>query len=180
MINDSATPGKPAVLEEFLKSKDAVFSICVGYTRNFHEAEELVQDVFCRALERGDGLRSAEHFRRWLFVITRNLCRDHARARQRHRRLMNRDLPREGDGNDPEAGLVRAERGRALKYALERLPERYRAVLILHEYGELSYQGIADVLGIRIGTVMSRLSRARRTAARLAQSFLEDKHEHQE
>lgn len=63
----------------------------------------------------------------------------------------------------PETSIIRNELGLALKGAVQRLPARFRDVFVMREYGQLSYEVISETLGIKIGTVMSRLSRARRS-----------------
>jgi RNA polymerase sigma-70 factor (ECF subfamily) len=63
----------------------------------------------------------------------------------------------------PETSIIRSELGLALKEAVQSLPTRFRDVFVMREYGQLSYEDISETLGIKVGTVMSRLSRARRS-----------------
>jgi len=174
MVDPITGPDEAELIRELTARRARIFSICLGYSGNFHTAEELAQDVFCRVLQNGREFRNAEHFDRWLFVVTRNLCRDHARKEKLRRLFSTRRPPEANEPESPESRVIRDERSRALKRAIDLLPEKYRAVLVLHEYGDVPYDRIAEVLKIPPGTVMSRLSRARRAVAGLAQSFLEE------
>jgi RNA polymerase sigma-70 factor (ECF subfamily) len=128
--------------------------------RNRDDADDLVQDVLERALANWQGRRKAASLRSWLFAILHNLALD--RLRRRARRGI--DAPLE---TVPEAWLGRpAEQEHALGLQdvlahLAQLPDDQRAVLLLVSVEDLSYAEIAAVLDIPMGTVMSRLSRAR-------------------
>jgi len=165
---DSRGPDRAFLTRELAIRREQVFLICLGYTRNPVEAEELAQDVLCRAWERAGSFQNAEHFGRWLVVVTRNRCREYFRTARLRRLLLGRNRPETVERETPEGRVLREETTRAVKRAVAGLPEKLRAVLVLREYGELSYQEIADTLGIDLGTVMSRLSRARRSVVRRA------------
>lgn len=128
--------------------------------RNRDDADDLVQDVLERALANWQARRKSASLRSWLFAILHNLALD--RLRRRARRGI--DAPLE---TVPEAWLGRpAEQEHALRQQdvlahLAQLPDDQRAVLLLVSVEDLSYAEIAAVLGIPMGTVMSRLSRAR-------------------
>ncbi len=163
--NESGDLDRVFLTRELANRREQVFLICLGYTRNPVEAEELAQDVFCRAWERAGSFQNAEHFGRWLIVLTRNRCRDNFRTARLRRLLLGRNRPETVERETPEDRVLRDETTRAVKRAVAGLPEKLRAVLVLREYGDLSYQEIADTLSIDRGTVMSRLSRARRSVA---------------
>jgi RNA polymerase sigma-70 factor, ECF subfamily len=163
--NDAGSSDRAFLARELALRREQVFLICLGYTRNPVEAEELAQDVLCRAWERAGSFQSAEHFGRWLFVLTRNRCRDNFRTERLRRLLLGRNRPEAFERETPEDRVLRDETTRAVKRAVTGLSEKLRAVLVLREYGDLSYQEIAETLGIDQGTVMSRLSRARRSVA---------------
>jgi RNA polymerase sigma-70 factor, ECF subfamily len=163
--SDAGNPDRAFLTRELALRREQVFLICLGYTRNPVEAEELAQDVFCRAWERAGSFQSAGHFGRWLVILTRNRCRDSFRTARLRRVLLGRNRPETLDRESPEDRLLRDETTLAVKRAVAGLSEKLRAVLVLREYGELSYQEIAETLGIDQGTVMSRLNRARRSVA---------------
>ena len=167
-VNNPGSPDRTFLTRELALRREQVFLICLGYTRNPVEAEELAQDVLCRAWERAGSFRSAEHFGRWLIVLTRNRCRDNFRTARLRRLLLGRNRPETFENETPEDRVLRDETIREVKRAVAGLSEKLRDVLVLREYGELSYEEIADTLGIDRGTVMSRLSRARRSVAERA------------
>jgi len=152
---------KKALFERLLENRKTVFWICLGYARDSVEAEELAQEVFFKAWSRIDSLRTPERYREWLFRVARNTCLD-SQKKKRLRRLFEAKSSREPrDEKTPEALVILHDELRLLKKAVQALPNKMRGAFILREYGELSYQEIADVLGIKEGTVMSRLNGAR-------------------
>ncbi len=142
----------------------------VAYRLLGHEADALdaVQEGFVKALTHLDGFRGQSSFKTWLLRVVSNAALDLGRQRGRRETV---SLPGGGfaDGEaagpaipaDPTRGLERADLRRALDEALATLPEAQRRTFVLHADGGLSYREVADVLGISIGTVMSRLYYAR-------------------
>jgi len=130
--------------------------------RNEADAQDVLQDSFLRAFRHFRGF-SGESPRAWLLSIVRNVSFTLWRKRDRN----DDDEPEavleaEPDpGPSPEARLLEACDSELVHAALERLPSLHREVLVLREMEECSYREISDVLGVPIGTVMSRLSRAR-------------------
>jgi len=152
---------KKELFGRLLENRKRVFWICLGYARDSVEAEELAQEVFFKAWSRIDSLRSPERSREWLFRVARNTCLD-SQKKKRLRRLFEAGFPREvPDEKTPEALVILHDELRLLKKAVQSLPNKMRSTFILREYGELSYQEIAGILGIKEGTVMSRLNGAR-------------------
>jgi RNA polymerase sigma-70 factor (ECF subfamily) len=152
-----------ASLQGLLEHRETVFAICLGFTRNRCDAEDLTQDAYLRAHARLGDLEKADSAKAWLCRIARNTCRDH-RRRARVRELWRAVWHRGADPATPvtpETQLQRDERVVLVKSAICALPARLRDVLVLREYGELSYAEIAAALSLRPGTVMSRLHRAR-------------------
>lgn len=142
---------------------DAAYNLARWLTRNAHDAEDVVQEAFLRALRFFGGYHGG-NARAWLLTIVRNTCYDWLR---RHRPS---EVPASLDEEvhsvvDPsptpeDRVMTQADRLR-LREALEALPLAWREVLILRELEGMSYKEIADIAGIKIGTVMSRLARAR-------------------
>jgi len=152
---------KKELFERLLENRKTVFWICLGYARDSVEAEELSQEVFFKAWSRIDTLRTPESSREWLFRVARNTCLD-SQKKRRLRRLFEAHSSREArDEKTPEALVVVRDELRLLKEAVRNLPDKMKTTFILREYGELSYQEIANALGIKEGTVMSRLNGAR-------------------
>jgi len=145
---------------------DAAFNLARWLTRNDHDAEDVVQESMLRAYRFFDGLRGDA--RPWLLSIVRNSCFTWLQVNRPAELAGGIDerageAPAEPDG--PEALAVRAFDRRMLNEAIAALPPHFREVLILRELEELSYKDIARVADVRIGTVMSRLARARRLLA---------------
>lgn len=159
-------PDEAKLFEDMMACREAVFRICLGFSRNASDAEDLSQDVYLKAYRGLRGLRHPDLAKEWLFRIARTTCLDHARRRRLEREL--RDSVRQRNAVDPrtpEAASIAGERLGALKSAVSRLPRKMREVFVLREYGGLSYEELGRVIGARAGTVMSRLSRARAAVA---------------
>jgi RNA polymerase sigma-70 factor (ECF subfamily) len=123
-------------------------------------AEDVAQDAFVRVWSRLSEFRPDGNFRAWLMRITTNMAID--AVRRRRPQVDIEDLALEAPGQSPEGAAVSSERARMVQAALMRLPVQSRTILVLREYESLSYQEIADVLDVPLGTVKSRLSDARR------------------
>lgn len=150
--------------QQVLPHIDAAFNLARWLTRNDHDAEDVVQDAMLRAYRHFEGLRGEA--RPWLLAIVRNACFS----------WIQRNRPAEvaagldGDAAEaatppadgPEALLARELDRRMLNKAIAALPLQFREVLILRELEDLSYREIARIADVPIGTVMSRLARARR------------------
>jgi RNA polymerase sigma-70 factor (ECF subfamily) len=142
----------------------------VAYRLLGQEADALdaVQDGFIKALTHLSGFRGQSSFKTWLLRVVSNAALDLGRKRGR-RETLSLDAapandPRVGPPltfQDPTCGLEQADLRRLLDEALATLPEAQRRTFVLHADGELSYREVAEVLGISIGTVMSRLFYAR-------------------
>jgi RNA polymerase sigma-70 factor (ECF subfamily) len=130
--------------------------------RNEHDAEDVVQEASLRAFRYfrtfagGDG-------RAWFLRIVRNTCAGWRgrRAAARTEVFDEQQHVSPTPTSDPESLLIRADRATAISRAMSKLPGRFQELLVLREFHGLSYRELADVTGIPIGTVMSRLSRAR-------------------
>ena len=149
---------------------DAAYNLARWLTRDVHDAEDLVQEACLRALKSFGGFRGG-NARPWLLTIVRNTCYTWMQQNS------SRDLTtvfdeeihsRETDESNPETLIMRGADVKQLTKALEELPVEYREALVLRELEGLSYKEIADVADVPIGTVMSRLARARK---RLQQSL---------
>jgi RNA polymerase sigma factor (sigma-70 family) len=152
---------------------DAAYNLARWLTRNDHDAEDVAQEACLRAFKFFGGFHGGDT-RSWLLKIVRNTC--YTWLRQNRRRELAMDLEEElqdvmSDAPGPEATLLQNVDNQILRQALEELPVEYREVVILRELEGLSYKEIADLADLPLGTVMSRLARARkRLAARLGLS----------
>jgi RNA polymerase sigma-70 factor, ECF subfamily len=143
----------------------AAFNFARWLTRNDHDAQDIVQDAALRALRFLDGLRG-EDARPWLLGIVRNTTWSWLQA-NRPGELTARDDDGEPQipappSDEPETSAIRRAEARLLNEAIAALPPPLREVIVLRELEDLAYRQIALIAGIPIGTVMSRLARARR------------------
>jgi RNA polymerase sigma-70 factor (ECF subfamily) len=157
----SASFRKQATFDSLLDYYNLVFKICLGFTKNPWDAEDLMHEVYVRALKKIDSLRNHEQSKAWLLRIARNTCLNFV-TRQRLHRFLSPSPENPGIERDsPEWQMIQSEHFQFYKTAVGKLPKRQREVFILREYGDLSYGEISELLKINEGTVMSRLNRAR-------------------
>jgi RNA polymerase sigma-70 factor (ECF subfamily) len=148
---------------ELIGYKEDVFRVCLGFSRNFADAEDLCQDAFLKAFARAGDLRQPGSLRIWLLRIARTTCLDHSRRMRRNPIDLADVVPdTPDDPRTPETVSEANESLRRLKDAVQNLPRKQREVFALREYGGQSYEDLSSILKIRPGTVMSRLNRARR------------------
>jgi RNA polymerase sigma-70 factor (ECF subfamily) len=142
---------------------DAAYNLARYLMRNEAEAEDVVQSAYVRAISHFAGFRGGDG-RAWLLAIVRNNCYDRMRKRGASGQDADFDEGVHSGGRqnpDPEAALLLSERTALVWKSLAALPAESREVLVLRELEELTYREIANIVGIPLGTVMSRLSRAR-------------------
>jgi RNA polymerase sigma-70 factor (ECF subfamily) len=143
---------------------DAGYNLARWLTRNVNDAEDVVQDASVRALKYAGSLREGDA-RAWFLTIVRHAFYDWCK-RNRPEELMSDggaaiESAIDDSAVDPELAALRKDESRSLAQALADLPTVFREVLVLRELEDLSYKDIARVVGIPVGTVMSRLARAR-------------------
>lgn len=149
---------------------DAAYNFACFLSRDADAAQDIVQEAFLRAYRGYDGYQGGSA-RSWVFTIVRNCYHDWLTDRRRKARVEDNsneapldDVPSGEDS--PEAALVRKEEPNAVRSVINKLPRSLREVLVLRELEGFSYRQIAEVAALPIGTVMSRLSRARREFAK--------------
>lgn len=147
-----------------LPHMDAAYSYARFLSRDDVAAEDLVQDAYLRAFRSFGAYRGGDA-KAWLFAIVRSAFLDGLRG---GKETCSGDdeaaaLP---DGADtPEEALIRAADAASVRRAVDALPEPFRETLVLRELEEMSYREIGDLMKVPLGTIMSRLSRARRMLA---------------
>ncbi len=146
---------------------DALYRTALRMTGKAASAEDLVQEALVRAWRSFGGFQRGSNFKAWVFTILTNACINEYRRAARGPRAVDfaqvEPAAREGDSylsvEDVEA--LKARLGDEARRALDKVPDEFRLVFVLATFEDLSYQEIAEALGIPIGTVMSRLFRAR-------------------
>jgi RNA polymerase sigma-70 factor (ECF subfamily) len=149
------------IFEELMNCSDTVFQICLGFSRNPWEAEELMQEVYLRAFRKIDSTINGHFSREWLFRIAKNACINHMKKKRLSRIFLMRSGINSVEQNTPEQQVILEEQHLMLKRAIGKLPRRLHEVFVLKEYAHLSCLEIAQTLDIKQGTVLSRLNRAR-------------------
>jgi RNA polymerase sigma-70 factor, ECF subfamily len=162
----------PTVSDETLLSHlDAAYNLARWLMGNSADADDVVQDAYVRALAGADRFRGGDQ-RAWLLSIVRNGCYSSHR-RQRVRQATDFDETVHGEDTvtpSPEQFTITRDTTRRVQRAIETLNPAFREVIVLREFEGLSYKEIAEVVLAPVGTVMSRLSRARgQLAAALAE-----------
>jgi RNA polymerase sigma-70 factor (ECF subfamily) len=146
---------------------EQLYNFAHWLTRNRDEAEDLVQETYAKALRGFSSFQLGTNFRAWMYRILRNTF---LTSRTGLKATMTVPLDLEEDGPElpvesatPETIFMERSNIRLMQNAIDELPVYFREILLLCEVEEMSYQEIAETLSIPIGTVMSRLSRARKT-----------------
>ncbi len=149
--------------QTMLPHLDAAYSLARYIVRDEHDAEDLVQDAYLRALRYFESYRGGDE-RAWLLTIVRRTCYTWLKRRRDRPALAPFDEMEHAaePGGDPETHAVHDDLRDLLSRAVDELPVEFREVVVLRDVQDLSYKEIARILGIPLGTVMSRLARARR------------------
>jgi RNA polymerase sigma-70 factor (ECF subfamily) len=162
--NDDGAGQADATGVEYL---DGLYSYALILTRNHAEAEDLVQETYVRAIPAMGRLRAGSNTKGWLFTILRNVWLNQLRKWRNGPQMIEMEIGDDvansivetsKDSHDLYVSKLEAEQVRA---AIQELPVDSREIILLREYEDLSYQEIANILDCPVGTVMSRLGRAR-------------------
>lgn len=168
----AAREGDTAAFEVLVtRYERKVYSLAYRYSGDPDDARDLAQEAFLKAFVALKGFRGGSSFSTWIYRITANVCLDAMRSRRR-RPTVSLDRPlAAGDGDmkwqvpdgsvDPGEVVERRELQAAVQRAITRLSPEHRMVLVLRDLQDLSYEEVAGVLGLNLGTVKSRLNRAR-------------------
>jgi RNA polymerase sigma-70 factor (ECF subfamily) len=158
--------GTTELAEAALAHLDALYSFAMTLTHDPGESEDLVQDTYLRAVDNRHRFSPDTHLKAWLFTILRNLWLN--RLRRRTQGPAFAELDQEtvenlagGINDDPQVLYLREAERNAVRLALARLPWEFREIVVLRDMEDFSYREIAEMLDCPVGTVMSRLARAR-------------------
>jgi RNA polymerase sigma-70 factor, ECF subfamily len=156
-----------AFIDEALSYIDALYGTALRLTRKPQDAEDLVQDTYLKAFRASSQFERGTNLKAWLFTILHNTFRNLRRHDGRDpvevdSEIVERAADTAGDDQTPEKLLTRATLDGDLQEALDSLPEAFRQAVWLRDVEEFSYAEIAHIVGVPIGTVMSRISRGRK------------------
>jgi len=148
-----------------------VYNTAFRMMGNYHDASDCTQEVFLRIFRSIRSFRGESSFSTWVYHITVNVCKDELRSRSRHIDESIDEMLQTSDGErhkeiaadcpEPSEIYETTELMDRLQVLINELDPNYRLILLMREHDELSYQEIADTLGLSIGTVKSRINRAR-------------------
>lgn len=177
LTNQHVDPAREEFEREALKHLDALYGAALRLTRSASDAEDLVQDAFVKAYRFYDRFEPGTNMKAWLFrILTNTFINKYRRSTRERKVLEGREAEPVGDGvmsraamrtlTDPISEAHRRIITAEIQEALDSLPEDYRVMIVLADVEELSYKEIANIVGCPIGTVMSRLHRARKKMQR--------------
>ncbi len=141
--------------------KRQVFGIALSFLKNPHDAQDIVQDTFLKAYQKLDQYDLKRKFSPWLFAIAANLCKNKLKRDRFMQPLKNPGRLFNPQVSNPEKEVAKERRQELIKRSLNRLDYKYRAPLILKYYTGLTYEEISQALKIPLGTVKTRLHRAK-------------------
>lgn len=158
--------------------QDRLFNTLLRFTGSRHDASDLVQDAFVQAFVKLSSFRGDSQFYTWLYRIAMNLSLS---QRRKKRPVASVDAAKDQVGEEPidedegpDSDLLRKERAQVVQDALLRLGEEHRQILVLREMENCSYDQIGEILNVPVGTVRSRLFRARLQLKEHLQAMLQD------
>ena len=163
--------------------QDRIYSVALGYTYNRDDAVDITQDTFVKAYQKIRTFDSASAFYTWLYRIAINTSIDFLRKKKtrnidslddaKYQEVGFEPMSRD-PGADPEKVAVRSEQAAILRKAVSSLSHKLRSVAVLHDVEGLSQEEVARILRIPLGTVKSRVSRARAELKHLLRGFVRD------
>jgi RNA polymerase sigma-70 factor, ECF subfamily len=178
-------PDRPAFAELLKRHQSHVDRVLYHLAPDWDDRADLAQEVWIRVYRNIGRLHEPAKFRGWLSRIATNLFYDELRKRKRHRSPLSLDAPiAMEDGNigweiassepGPEEKLTTHEFYHQLRTAISDLPEVFRVTIVLREIDGMPYEDIAEITGVSLGTVKSRIARARQRLQTELQGYLQD------
>ena len=163
--------------QNILPHLDAAYNLARWLTRNEQDAEDMAHESYLRAFKFFDGFRGTDA-RAWLLAIVRNTCYTWLQQNRGRETMASFDEEihsSENEASNPAKLVLKSDDREMLKQALEELPVEFREVVVLRDLEELSYKQVAEIANIPLGTVMSRLARARERLKRILSARLKEK-----
>ena len=157
----AASNARGAMEAVIQKYRDPLYFHARYIVKDHQEAYDVVQEVFIKAMREARLFDDEFKIKAWLFRVTSNLCFNQVRNRKRRGAILDTMVKPEAFGADQMDTVFAGEQREEMSAALEQLSDDHRQILVLRYYDDLSYAEIAEVLQVKLGTVMSRLSRAR-------------------
>ena len=172
-----ARAGDQSAFEQLvLDNQNKVYTLAFRMVNDREEAADLAQEAFLKAWQGLPSFHGDSSFSTWIYRLTTNLCIDHIRRQKRQQEIKpvtSIDDSENGLGEvadwkqDPQRHVERQELHRTLARALQQLPDQQRQILVMRELSGLSYQEIGQALDLDLGTVKSRIARARKNLQKI-------------
>ncbi|VAW04002.1 hypothetical protein MNBD_ALPHA04-2252 [hydrothermal vent metagenome] len=168
----------------------ASYNLALWLMRTPHDAEDVVQESYLKAFNAFDQFKG-ENPKGWLLSIVRNTCMTLLSRNMRQSKVVPIEIALDSPGiwradqhlvepmTSPVDQLISAHESREVRKAVSQLPVEFREVIVLREFEDMAYQQIADITGVPVGTVMSRLSRARKKLHAVLAPIIEEGHSHE-
>jgi RNA polymerase sigma-70 factor, ECF subfamily len=181
-VQDGDTDCFDVLVERY---KVRLFNYLFRLTGNRDEAEEFAQEAFVKAYIHAEKYKTIAKFSTWLYTIATNLVRNRIRSKSRAPQIVSLWSRVFGDGDEervidipdtqrtPDETINDTELSEIIGAAIQRIPEKYRTSFVLREINEMSYEEIAAVTGLKLGTVRSRINRARNHFRQLVTPLLQ-------
>ncbi len=172
LVNKAKAKDMKAFEELMLRYEKIVYNLSYRMMQNYDDAKDITQDVFIKVYQNLDKFNGESSFKTWIYRITTNTCLDELRKRKRK---VTESLDENLDGEkgeiskqipdnspSPEESFLNTEKARIVKEALYSLQDDYKTIIILKDIKGLQYTEISEIMQISLGTVKSKLSRARK------------------
>ena len=162
-----ASGGDPSAFNRLMAQHEKkMYAVALRMFNNREDAQDCLQEAMLRVYRSIGGFKGQSSFSTWLYRITMNTCLDELRRKKNKQSTSLDNLVEQGwspsdEGNTPEKHAVRTELRRELSQAIQELPEDMRSAVVLRDIQGFAYDEIADALGVNVGTIKSRISRAR-------------------
>jgi RNA polymerase sigma-70 factor, ECF subfamily len=153
----------------FRENVSRIYRLSYQYLGNPDAAEDATQETFLRALRSEKDFKQTSEIATWLFRIAVNVCLDGIRQNKRRRTMSFDSLPEQTSGYSAHEDFEKFDLQRRVRCAVNALPPQLKILVVLREFEDLSYQEISSITGLSIGTISSRLNRARLQISRVFQ-----------
>ena len=173
LISTFMAGDKTAFDDLVIRHKDRIFNLCYRFLGDYQDANDTAQDVFINAYKALKRFRAESSFSTWIYRIAINTCKNRIKSREFRNRKQTKSLdnPRTADNNpsaeivdeslSPMAKLEKKERSMLIQKAIDSLPKGKKVMVVLRDIEGLPYDEIARITGFSLGTVKSRIARAR-------------------
>ena len=187
LIRSFITGDRSAFTTLVLKYKDPVFNLCYRMTNNYHDADDCSQETFLKAFRNLSRFKFQASFSTWIYRVAVNTCKDRLSSSEYRQRKHLIELDKSFNGSEsaismelpdnslsPAEELVSREKTLAILQAIASLPTPQKVLVVLYDLEGKSYEEMAQITGCLIGTVKSRLARARKELRRKLEEVIRD------